>query len=107
MDNTTILIVLVIALAVIVILYVYRNKLHRFSMTANKEGVRAELETTKPNEHPPDFSEGKEPNSAGITIKGNTQYGTGNRISVGQNDVEVTDNLQDGDNQTIEVNPRD
>lgn len=102
--DSTILIVLIIAVAVVVVLCIFRDKLRTFSLTANKEGIKADLET-QPTNIPPTNPVGSSqpPKPPGVTIRGNTQIGTDNKIHVGQNSIDVSDNLQYGQKQTIEV----
>lgn len=98
-DN--VLIVLIIAVAVIVILILFRKQLSRFFIKANRDGVEAELQTTRGQETQPTPAGDK----ASVTISGNKQIGRENAIDVGRDDVAVEKNLQLGEGQDIKVRP--
>ena len=100
--NSTVWIVLIVAAAVIVILYMFRGTLSRFFLKANKEGLEAELETREPTDAT-SASAGKGVSGHSINISGNRQIGRDNEIAVERPGVNIIDNLQVGDEQTIQV----
>ena len=100
--DSTIWIALIIAVAVVVVLFMFRRDIRKFFVKASRDGVEAGLETRDPNQNTPEVAD----RSYGVNIKGNTQAGSGNKISVAQSDVNVEDNAQVGRDQSIEVKPR-
>ena len=103
MDNTT-WIVLIVAVAIIVVLFMFRRDIRKFFVKASRDGVEAGLETRDPGQSPPPVATPPgHPRS--VNIKGNTQAGSGNKISVAQPNVNVEDNKQLGRDQSIEVKP--
>ena len=89
--------VLVNAAAVVVVLFLFRKQLHRFSLKASGKGLETKLEARKPTASPE--------RQAGITIRGSRQVGEGNIIDVGRSGVNVEDNTQLGTEQKIVIRP--
>lgn len=87
--SDTVLITLIIAIAVVIILFIFRDKLSAFNLTANKRGLKGNLK----NYPPP----------SGVTVSGNVQQGDNHEINVGRDDATVIDNIQDGRENTISV----
>lgn len=97
--SDTVLVVLIIAVAIVIVLLVFREQLSRFIFKANKEGIEAQLDTRQEQDA------AKPRRQAGVTISKNKQFGKGNVIDVGRNDVDVEDNTQLGEDQKIMARP--
>ena len=95
--SDTVLIALIIAAAVVVVLFLFRKQLHRFSLKASGKGLETKLEARTPTASPE--------RQAGITIRGSRQVGEGNIIDVGRSGVNVEDNTQLGTEQKIVIRP--
>lgn len=104
MDNA-VWIALIVAAAVIVVLFMFRRDIRKFFVKASRDGVEAGLETRDPGQSTPPggVAPGR---TAGVNVKGNKQIGAGNKISVGQSNVNIEDNAQVGHDQSIEVKPK-
>ena len=101
--SDTVTIVLIIAVAVIVVLLIFRKQVSRFFIKASKDGLEADLTTREPSSEPsPTTTSETRP---GVTISRNKQIGKGNKITVGQSDALVEDNLQLGQDQEITAKP--
>ena len=103
--DSTIWIALIVAAAVIIVLFMFRHDIRKFFVKASRDGVEAGLETHDPGQSAPPG--GAAPGHPyGVNIKNNKQIGAGNKIGVGQSNVNVEDNMQLGRDQSIEVKPK-
>lgn len=104
--NDTVLIVLIIAIVVVVILVLYRDRLSRFFIKGNRDGIEAEMETRKPTTVKiAEEGASTTGSQATVVISGNKQVGKQNTIDVGRDKVNVQDNVQLGQEQGIVVRP--
>jgi hypothetical protein len=101
-DN--VLIVLIITVAIIIVLFIFRDRLRKFSIKGGKDSVEANLETYKEKQTPTTKEiNGKTEHAYGVNISGNKQIGKEHEIVVTKSNVNVSDNLQLGENDQIEV----
>ncbi len=85
--NNTVLIALIIAVAVVIILIVLKDRLGKFSLKANPDGINANLEAR----------------SGGVTISKSKQTGKGHDMTVSRDDVTITEYEQDGEEHKLHV----
>lgn len=88
-------IALIVAVCVLVVLIVFRNQIKNFFFRAGPGGVETKF-TTKDRK-------GLTDPKTGVTITGNRQVGKKNQIGVERGGVNVSDNLQKGEEQKINV----
>ncbi len=86
--SDTVLITLIIAIAVVIILFIFKDRLSAFNLTANKRGLKGNVKNYPPS---------------GVTISGVVQKGNKDKISVSQNDATVTNTKQLGDEDEINI----
>ncbi len=103
MSNTA-QIALIVTVAVVIVLYIFRRQLAEFMLKFNKDGLETKLTTHAPDAPKP-APAAPAPASRPVVIKGNVQEGADHVIDVRRGDVEVIENLQDGDRQEIVVGP--
>jgi hypothetical protein len=102
--SDTVIIILVIVIGIVVVLFMFRDRLKRFSIKGSKDEVEANLETYKENQQPASADAvGKPSQSYGVNISGNKQVGKGNKIDVAQKKVNVSYNVQLGQGNKIDV----
>ncbi len=106
MSNTA-QIALIVTVAVVIVLYIFRRQLAEFMLKFNKDGLETKLTTHAPDapKPAPATPAAPAPASRPVVIKGNVQEGADHVIDVRRGDVEVIENLQDGDRQEIVVGP--
>lgn len=97
-------IAMIVAVAVVIVLYLFRRQLSKFMLKFTKDGLETELTTHTPDAPKPALAS---PPAASrpVVIKGNIQEGADHVIDVRRGDVEVIENLQEGDRQEISVGP--
>lgn len=93
--SNTVLIVGIIAITLIVIIVILRPMLSRLFIRADQTGIEGEVETH--------LLEEKDNNHSRLTVKGNTQVGSKNKINVKADEAEITNNTQLGNKQTLDV----
>jgi hypothetical protein len=96
-------IALIIAAVVVIALIIFRRQLSSFFFKATKDGVEAELKTHNRSAASGGASPASRSKSAGVNIKGNRLFGSGNKIEVERDDVNVEENTQLGADQEIIV----
>lgn len=91
---------LIIAGTVVLVIFLLRGSLKRFSIKANQKSVEGRIET-----HAPDAKSGGAPAAHGVVVRGNRQVGTNQKIEVRRGDAQVSDNVQAGKDQKIDIGP--
>jgi uncharacterized protein YxeA len=87
-DNVQIILIIVVSVVVVLglALWMFKDRLDIFNFTANKKSVSAKMEKHQ---------------DTGITISNNTQDGNSNEISTETANVNIEENLQQGDKNRI------
>jgi len=95
-----VLIVLIVAAAIVIVLYLFRDRLKKFTIKGSQDNLEANLEAYKDTAQNEPGAAGQ---SYGVNISGNKQVGKDNKIKVAQSSVNVSDNTQMGQGQEIRV----
>lgn len=100
--SETVQIILIVAAAVLVVLFLFRNQLKDFIFKAGPQGLETHLSTREPQPGAEQAapSPGQRPS---VVVRGNVQSGQDHEIRVRRSDVEVSDNLQEGARDEIDV----
>ncbi len=86
--SDTLIIALIIAVAVVIILIALKDRLGKFSLKANPDGINANLEAR----------------TGGVTISKSKQTGKGHDMTVTRDDVTITEHEQEGEDHKLHVN---
>ncbi len=104
--SDTVLIALIVAVAVGVVLYIFRGQLSKFVLKFGKEGLETELTTHSPQDtSAPSQAVSSAAPRPSVIVRGNIQEGADHVIDVRRDNVEVIENLQEGERQEISVGP--
>lgn len=102
MDNSSVLIALIVVVGIVVIVFMLRGRITRFiaQISLKDHSGNIGIEAAKPQKPqvvPPD--------SHSVVISGSKQIGKGNVIEISRDDVAVTDFDQIGQDQKIVAKP--
>ncbi len=102
--SDTVLIALIVAVAVGVVLYIFRGQLSKFVLKIG--GLETELTTHSPQDtSAPSQAVSSAAPRPSVIVRGNIQEGADHVIDVRRDNVEVIENLQEGDRQEISIGP--
>jgi hypothetical protein len=97
--SDSVIITIVVAVAVVIVLYIFRDRLSKFSLRADSQGVQTEL-TAHQEESAP--APNQPPARPGVEISGNVMKGQRHKISA-RRDASVRENLMEGRDHEIDA----